>query len=322
MNSDPSDALLSRTPSSACGPLVRAFNASAWAQQLAGNPVTDKVTDHTYDLMYGVMLMPLLHALGGLPAASGTPEMANRPLKLLEIGLGCNMQAHRRYSPGASAMLWRSLLKGRGELWEAEVDEGCVAQSRKRGLLDGIHTLTGDQADRPTLRRWVRESGGQFDVVIDDGGHTNRQILTSFEELWPHVRRGGFYFLEDLHIGRHPSGRSDEPEKAARLGHAQGTPVVADVIQAWIEQLLVHVTSPRHRIVGSAAAYTDWYHEQAHSRGKYNQSSFVDARRRARKHPLPPGVAYITCQAQACVIAKGCGADPAGRDRERDDAPV
>lgn len=103
-------------------------------------------------------------------------------------------------------MLWREMMPD-AELWEADTDVNCVTQSRKHGLLDGINSLTGDQADRPTLRRWIQKSGGEFDVVIDDGEHTNRQILTSFEELWPQVRPGGFYFIEDLHVGRHPSGR-------------------------------------------------------------------------------------------------------------------
>lgn len=43
---------------------------------------TDKVTTHSYDMLYQKYLQPIRH----------------RPLKLLEIGLGCDMG----YSPGAS----------------------------------------------------------------------------------------------------------------------------------------------------------------------------------------------------------------------------
>ena len=65
-------------------------------------------------------------------------------------------------------------------------------------------------------------------VIIDDGGHTNRQIMTSFEELWPSVRPGGFYFMEDLQVGGDPEYED-----------SKGAAIVSDVIQAWSEQLII-----------------------------------------------------------------------------------
>ena len=41
-----------------------------------------------------------------------------------------------------------------------------------------------------------------FDVIVDDGGHTNKQIRRTFEAFWPHVKRGGLYFIEDMHKGK------------------------------------------------------------------------------------------------------------------------
>lgn len=40
---------------------------------------------------------------------------------------------------------------------------------------------------------------GPFDVVIDDGGHMPLQHLASLQALWPHVKLGGWYVIEDLH---------------------------------------------------------------------------------------------------------------------------
>lgn len=37
-----------------------------------------------------------------------------------------------------------------------------------------------------------------FDVIIDDGGHTMSQQLTSVFKLLPIVKPGGFYVIEDL----------------------------------------------------------------------------------------------------------------------------
>jgi len=119
------------------------------------------------------------------------------PVRLLEIGLGCNMG----YGPGASARLWRQYFRHpRAELWEAEADAACAA--RFQHVLEG-RILVGDQGDVPTLHRWISESGGAFDFIIDDGGHFNTQILSSFRVLFPlALKPGGTYFIEDLACSR------------------------------------------------------------------------------------------------------------------------
>ena len=64
-------------------------------------------------------------------------------MKMLEIGLGCDMN----YEPGASVALWKKLFP-QAELWEAEYDAKCVEQAK-------------------TLDEWLEKSGGGFDVIID-----------------------------------------------------------------------------------------------------------------------------------------------------------
>ena len=61
---------------------------------------------------------------------------------------------------------------------------------QKAGKLDGVNMLVGDQNDPPDLQRWVKTSGGSFDVIIDDGAHHNTFIHTSFVELWGSVKPG------------------------------------------------------------------------------------------------------------------------------------
>mmetsp|Transcript_13046 Transcript_13046/g.17037 ORF Transcript_13046/g.17037 Transcript_13046/m.17037 type:complete len:281 (+) Transcript_13046:187-1029(+) len=145
------------------------------------SPITDKVTTHTYQIMYGQYLMPYYHL---------HPNM-----KMLEIGLGCNMN----YGPGASVALWRKIFP-QAEVWEAEFDEECV--NKKKDDLKGINIMTGDQSNNTDLDRWIVESGGNFDVIIDDGGHHSCQVWTSFQKLWPTVKRGGYYFIEDLQVAK------------------------------------------------------------------------------------------------------------------------
>lgn len=89
--------------------------------------------------------------------------------------MGCDMM----YGPGRSVALWRTVLGAHADLWEAEFDGACVQRSVENGKLEGIHTLVGDQGDKETLYKWVEESGGSFDIIIDDGGHRNAQIKVS-----------------------------------------------------------------------------------------------------------------------------------------------
>lgn len=62
---------------------------------------------------------------------------------------------------------------------------------------------SGDQGNASAVEQWVVESGGDFDFVIDDGGHFNNQILTTFDILWNKaLKKGGIYFIEDLQVLR------------------------------------------------------------------------------------------------------------------------
>jgi len=178
------------------------------ARQLT--PCTDKVCGHSYQIMYGMHLMPLMQT--------------SSDAKIFEIGLGCDMT----YGPGASVSLWKSLFPD-ANLWEAEYNAACVNKFQAQGRLANINAVTGDQADPATLQGWVEKSGGDFAAVIDDGGHQNKQIRTSFEKLWPHVKPGGLYFLEDLQVGRVG-------------GYADGGLVMSDMVQAWAEQLLTQTS--------------------------------------------------------------------------------
>lgn len=170
------------------------FNGTAIfkAKAQSGKPVSDKVTTHTYEIMYGTHLLPYYHQHPGM--------------KMLEIGLGCNMN----YGPGASVWLWKELFP-EAELWEAEYDGKCVERAEAKGQLDGFLILVGDQGDPTVLDRWIQDSHGNFDVIIDDGGHTQCQIWTTFEKLWPTVKPGGLYFIEDLQVANRRDYKKSSP---------------------------------------------------------------------------------------------------------------
>ena len=144
--------------------------------------VTDKIAHHGgYEMMYGIFLTPRLAATGG-----------GAGLKFLEIGLGCNYKvgnAGMGHTSGNSARLWRKVAP-KAELWEAEYDGKCVASQRRLWGQLNVRTLVGDQGNSSVLDSWIAQSGGAYDVVIDDGSHGNADILASFDRLATECSRG------------------------------------------------------------------------------------------------------------------------------------
>ena len=178
-------------------------------------PVTDKfaggMNGHSYQHMYGALLMPMRNI--------SRPG----PTKMLEVGLGCGMV----YGPGASVSLWRHLFP-HTERWEAEYNAACVNAALSKGLLGDIHVLVGDSANRTEVHGWVAQSGGGFDVVIDDSGHSNKMVMTDLDELWPALLPGGVYFAEDLHVAH-----------SARYDDTGGKDVSTDFMRHLAEGLLI-----------------------------------------------------------------------------------
>ncbi|CAF1255560.1 unnamed protein product [Adineta steineri] len=55
----------------------------------------------------------------------------------------------------------------------------------------------GSQDDITVLNN-VKSTQGYSDVIVDDGGHTINQQITSFTQLVLKVKSGGIYVIEDL----------------------------------------------------------------------------------------------------------------------------
>lgn len=226
------------------------FSRIAHRDVFDGQP-TDKVSAHTYQIMYGIFLVPM---------AQKFKEDGNEKLRILEIGMGCNMF----YGPGKSVAVWKRLLGKSGDIWVADNNATCVDSAVKNNQLQGVNPLSGDQSDRNVLKSWMKNSNGSFDVIIDDGGHSNEMIYTSFDVLFNNaLAPGGLYFIEDMQVGR--------------IHAPYNGIIMSDLIQAWTEQLIV----PNRYVNGD----------------KRSEALRV-------KYPIPPAVKWIFCQAEACVIAK------------------
>ena len=55
----------------------------------------------------------------------------------------------------------------------------------------------GNQEDIAFLKT-INNSQDYFDIIVDDGGHSMKQQITSFTYFFPQMRSGGVYVIEDL----------------------------------------------------------------------------------------------------------------------------
>jgi hypothetical protein len=105
------------------------------------------------------------------------------PARVLEIGV---------FHGGGLDQL-RALLGPQAVLVGMDVDPSAEAACAGR-----FDVAVGDQSD-PEFLTSVVERFGPFDVIIDDGGHTMAQQITSVECLFPTLNDGGVYLVEDTH---------------------------------------------------------------------------------------------------------------------------
>ena len=93
---------------------------------------------------------------------------------------------------GGSLQMWRDYFGPGARIFGIDIDPRC------RQFEDPSTTiLIGDQADRGFLAG-VRTRIPHIDILIDDGGHTMTQQITTFEEMYPHIQPNGIYLCEDM----------------------------------------------------------------------------------------------------------------------------
>jgi 8-demethyl-8-(2-methoxy-alpha-L-rhamnosyl)tetracenomycin-C 3'-O-methyltransferase len=150
---------------------------------------TDKgPSDHDYTLHYEKFLDPLRHSA----------------INLLELGVW----------EGASLRMWDEYL--------THPHANVVGVDRvNRGIsIDGVDIHIFEQDSHEDIE-FCLAPYFPFDVIIDDASHISSKTIRSFELLWPHLKHGGLYVIEDLQTSYDPKHyghdqASSDPELAPR----------------------------------------------------------------------------------------------------------
>jgi cephalosporin hydroxylase len=132
----------------------------------------------------------------------------NSPITLLEIG----------WFDGASMKMWREYLHPNSKITGVDI----VSKEE----IKGVRFINAD-ATKPDFSQYLIDNKiGPLDFIIDDGSHLSPHVIASFNLLWTHIKPGGYYIIEDLHVSYHanwlgwdpverPSGRSGRGRRSS-----------------------------------------------------------------------------------------------------------
>jgi hypothetical protein len=116
-------------------------------------------------------------------------KIRNLDLKILEIGV----------AEGSGLLTWNEYFKNSKifgmDNWRKHSKYSTETQLKCKAK--GIQIFSGDQSSRGHLLKMI-ERFGNFNIIIDDGGHTMSQQQISLGFLFKFVEPGGIYVIEDL----------------------------------------------------------------------------------------------------------------------------
>lgn len=113
-----------------------------------------------------------------------------RPVRLLEVGVhqGTSVKTLSRY-----------FARGRVVGVDLKVPDIDLSDH------PNVSLIACDQRDRSGLHQICdREAPQGFDVIIDDASHVGEWTLETYRALFPRLKPGGLYFIEDWATGYWP----------------------------------------------------------------------------------------------------------------------
>lgn len=107
----------------------------------------------------------------------------NDPLVFLELGI----------YKGNSVKLWENYFP-EATLYFIDNNPSQIEYFSKRSHYHFI-----DQTDWLTLHAFAKSVGREFDIILDDAGHTMVGQIGGFKTFFQYLKSGGIYIIEDLH---------------------------------------------------------------------------------------------------------------------------
>jgi len=119
-------------------------------------------------------------------------------IKLLEIGVG---GYHFPDRGGNSLRMWKRYFPF-ARIFALDLYDKSFVEERR------IKVFQGSQADEVVLNNMM-DRIGEPEIIIDDGSHINEHVITTFKVLFPRLKDGGIYVVEDTETSYWPDYGGD-----------------------------------------------------------------------------------------------------------------
>jgi predicted O-methyltransferase YrrM len=117
------------------------------------------------------------------------PYKNGPPVRMLEIGV----------SKGGSLDLWRRYFGPEATIYGIDINPACANVATPPNQV-----RIGSQADPAFLKSVIDEMGAP-DLILDDGSHVAGHQAVSFNVLFPLLKEGGLYAIEDIQTAYWPA---------------------------------------------------------------------------------------------------------------------
>lgn len=126
---------------------------------------TDKSV-HSYDTIYENIFDPIRDSVKNI----------------LKIGV----------SKGASLKAWRDYFEN-AQIYGIDINKNTLIENEER-----IKIHIGNAQTKKDLDTYILSNNAKYDIIIDDGGHKLESQLISLFYLFPAIKDGGLYVIEDI----------------------------------------------------------------------------------------------------------------------------
>lgn len=125
---------------------------------------------------------------------------------------------------GGSLQMWKEYFGPKARIYGIDINPEC-----KKFEDEQIKIIIGDQENKDFLES-LKDKIPQMDILLDDGGHTMKQQINTFEVLFEHIKDEGLFMCEDTHTSYWREYGGGFKKKSTFIEYSKN---IIDDINAW-----------------------------------------------------------------------------------------
>ncbi len=141
-------------------------------------------------------------------------DYIGKEVTILEIGV----------SQGGSIDLWKRFFGENLRYYGVDINPKC-----KQFESENVKIFIGSQEDKKFLDS-IKAELPDLDILIDDGGHTMKQQIITFESLFSKIKNKGIYLCEDTHTSYWFTFEGGMKRKSTYIEYVKN---IIDVMHLW-----------------------------------------------------------------------------------------